>query len=136
MLPVEEDGWPMRRQLSKVTRRELTQAVGKRYRAATATQKKEILNEFVEVTGYHRKHAIRLLRSKERSDAPQRNGRRIYNEAVREALVILSEAADRICGKRLKPLIPILVESLEKHGYLQLQPEIRSNLLSISAATI
>ena len=29
-------------------------------------------------------------------------GRRIYSEAVRQALVVLWEAADRICGKRLK----------------------------------
>jgi hypothetical protein len=31
---------------------------------------------------------------------------RIYDEAVREALVVLWEAADRICGKRLKAILP------------------------------
>ena len=46
------------------------------------------------------------------------------------------EASDRICGKRLRQLVPILVESMERHGHLQLAPEVRSGLLTMSAATI
>ena len=79
----------MRRQLSKVTRQELRHAVGKRYRAASREKKKEILNEYVEVTGYHRKHAIRLLRYEKMNAAQERSGRRIYSEAVREALIVI-----------------------------------------------
>ena len=33
-----------------------------------------------------------------------RPARRVYDDAVREALIVLWEASDRICGKRLKPL--------------------------------
>jgi len=43
------------------TRRELIGAVATRYHAGTRTEKKEILDEFVNVTGFHRKHAIRVL---------------------------------------------------------------------------
>ncbi|MGA9549924.1 MAG: transposase family protein, partial [Rhodomicrobium sp.] len=43
---------------------------------------------------------------------------------------------DRVCGKRLKPLIPILVEAMERHGHLKLAPEVGTRLLSMSAATI
>ena len=57
----------MRRELGKVTRRELIDAVGRRYRDGASEKKKAILNEFVEVTGYHRKHAIRLFRSERES---------------------------------------------------------------------
>ena len=46
------------------------------------------------------------------------------------------EASDRVCGKRLRPLVPILVEAMEQHGHLQLTPEVRSSLLAMSAATI
>lgn len=60
----------------------------------------------------------------------------MYGEAIRDALVVLWEAADRICGKRLRPLVPILVESMERHGHLQLASEVRSGLLAMSAATI
>lgn len=44
-----------------VTRRELTEAVGERYRKATGENRRTILDEFVKVTGYHRKHVIRLF---------------------------------------------------------------------------
>jgi hypothetical protein len=44
--------------------------------------------------------------------------------------------ADRICGKRLKALLPILIESMERHGHLRLDPVVRSALLDVSAATI
>src|SRR6267143_421543 len=65
-----------------------------------------------------------------------RPGRRVYDEAVREALIVVWEASDRICGKRLRPLLPILVEAMERHGHLQLVPEVRSRLMTMSAATI
>jgi hypothetical protein len=61
---------------------------------------------------------------------------RLYNDAVREALIVLWEASDRVCGKRLRPLVPILVEAMERHGHLQLAPEVRAGLPAMSAATI
>ena len=36
-------------------------------------------------------------------------GRRVYDEAVKATLVIIWEAAGRICGKRLKTAIPNLI---------------------------
>ena len=39
-------------------------------------------------------------------------------------------------GKRLRPLVPILVEAMERHGHLQLAPEVRAGLVTMSAATI
>ena len=49
---------------------------------------------------------------------------------------MLWEASDRVCGKRLRPLLPTLIDAMERHGHLQLAPEVRAGLLSISAATI
>ena len=43
------------------TRRELKMAVGERYRAAARWERRQILDEFTRVTGYHRKHALRVL---------------------------------------------------------------------------
>ena len=48
----------------------------------------------------------------------------------------LWEASDRLCGKRLQALLPLLVESLESHGHLNLEPELRESLLTMSSATI
>ncbi len=60
----------------------------------------------------------------------------MYNEVEHNALVLLWEASDRICGKRLKALMPALIEAMERHGHLDLTPEIRDKLLAMSAATI
>ena len=119
------------------TRDELLEAVAARYRAAKRTEKGRILTEFVEISGYHRKHAERLLRREHAVDRSRpRPGRRIYDEAVREALVVLWEAGDRICGKRLKPLIPLLIPAMERHGHLVLDETVRLRICEISAATI
>lgn len=124
------------RQLSLATRRELIQAIGERYRTANRADKQKILDEFTEVTGFHRKHAIRALREPAKQSGAKPARSRVYDEAVVQALTILWEAADRICGKRLKPAIPALLEAMERYGHLALAPEIRERVLKASAATI
>ena len=124
-------------EISATARRELVQALAKRYRGATVHQKHQILDEFVAVTGYHRKHAIRLLNRRRVWGRPATGRRRrVYDEAVRQALVVLWEASDRVCGKRLKALLPVLVSALERHGHLRLDAEVRERLLRVSASTI
>ena len=124
-------------EISATARRELVQALAERYRGATVHQKHQILDEFVAVTGYHRKHAIRLLNRRRVLGGPATGRRRrVYDEAVRQALVVLWEASDRICGKRLKALLPVLLSALERHGHLRLDPEVRERLLRVSASTI
>src|SRR3954467_2103136 len=127
----------MMRRISMAARDELVTAVANRYARGDRGERGRILDEFAAVTGYHRKHAMRLLRSGQgnRRRGP-RPGRRIYDEAVREALIVIWEASDRICGKRLRPLLPILLEAMERHGHLHLVPEVRTRLLAMSAATI
>jgi hypothetical protein len=49
---------------------------------------------------------------------------------------VVREASDRVCGKRLRPLLPVLVEAMERHGHLRLAPEVRISLLAMSAATM
>ncbi|RKK01139.1 transposase [Pseudoroseomonas wenyumeiae] len=124
------------RRVSMATRDELVAAVAARYAGAGRAERGLILDEFAAITGHHRKHAGRLLR---RGLAPQerpRRARQIYDAAVREALTVLWEASDRICGKRLRVVLPGLVEAMERHGHLSLAPAVRTGLLAMSAATI
>jgi hypothetical protein len=74
------------------TCKELTEALRARYRGAAFADRIKILNEFVALTGYHRKHAIRVLDEEAAgaTSAPVRNRR--YDEAVRQALTVLWEA--------------------------------------------
>ena len=96
-------------------RDELVAAIAGRYAQGDRAERGRILDEFAAVTGFHRKHAMRLLRAGQvtRSCGP-RPDRRVYDEAVREALIVVWEASDRICGKRLRPLLPILIEAMER----------------------
>src|ERR1039458_6463118 len=126
----------MRGEIKLTTGRELTAAISQRYRAADRNEKKLILDEFVKVTGYHRKHAIRVLTAPSYTPQGRPVGHRIYQEAVKEALIVLWEASDRICGKRLKALLPLLVEAMERHGHLRLQDGVKEQVLAMSASTI
>jgi hypothetical protein len=118
------------------TRRELTEAVGERYRGSERNEKRQILDEFIQLTGYHRKHAIRVLCREKPPSRAKPGPQPLYDDEVRAALITLWEAADRICGKRLKALIPTLIDSMTRHGHLSLSRELRRRLNEISAATI
>ena len=95
------------------TRKELVEALRLRYRSAAFSDRIKILDEFVALTCYHRKHAIRVLRGEFSPATEVRLRNRVYDEAVAQALTVLWEAADRVCGKRLKPLVPMLVDAME-----------------------
>ncbi len=125
------------RRISMTTRDELAQAVSERYGGANREERGRILDEFAAMTGLHRKHAVRLLRGGAPSrKSGSRPGRRVYDVAVCEALIVIWEASDRVCGKRLHSLVPLLIDAMERHGHLQLAPEVRGGLLAMSAATI
>lgn len=119
-------------------RRELTEVLRQRYRSSSRRDKTRILDEFTKVAGYHRKHGIRLLNKGTEEPARKVNvfGRRIYQESVKEALIVVWESADRICGKRLKAILPDLVDAMERHGHLKLEAQVRGLLLAMSASTI
>jgi hypothetical protein len=123
--------------ISKTARKEIVEAVRTRYEQASKSEKGTILSEFTAVSGYHRKHAIRLLNPQAEVLVKRViDSERVYDEAVKAALVLIWETADRICGKRLKAAIPHLVNAMEKHGHLNLDAEVRKKLMAVSAATI
>src|SRR6202051_2340058 len=123
--------------ISMGARREITAAVGDRYRSAGRADKGLILDELCAVTGWHRKHAVRALAIHVAISPEARRQRRpTYGATIRDALVALWEASDRVCGKRLKVMIPTLLPALERHGRLQLSQADRVLVLEVSAATI
>jgi hypothetical protein len=125
------------RTVSMATRRELVVAIRGRYASVRRREKVKILDEFVALTGFHRKHAMRLLRgSTPPSGGGPRPGRRVYGEDVRAALIMIWEASDRICGKRLQPLLEPLIEAMERHGHVALSQGAREKLLAMSPATM
>jgi hypothetical protein len=97
------------------------------------------LSEFIASTGYHPKYAVHMLNVEDTAllKRPQTRKRSsLYDEAARQALIVLWEASDRVCGKRLQPLLRILLPALERHGHLKLDEAVRNEVLTLSAATI
>lgn len=128
--------------MSLKARKELLASIAPRYRAAPKADKQRILDEFTAATGYHRKYALTLLNTvsatavKEDQPLSRRPRKTLYHSEVQAALVMLWEAAGRICSKRLVPFLPQLVEVMERHGYLSLTEVTRERLLMISPATV
>ena len=110
-------------------------AVRDRYRSAGKVEKGKILDEFVKVTGYHRKAAIRLL-----LNTPERSGRRRGRprrySAILQPLQAIWEASDRVCSKRLQPFIPEMINVLNKHGEQCINTSTEAQLCKVSPATI
>jgi hypothetical protein len=123
--------------MTRVTVHDYAAALRPRYRAAQRRkEKKRILDEFCETTGLHRKAAIRLLNQEKQPRAVGYGRPRRYGGDVLEPLRHVWETADRMCGKLLAPVMADLVASLERHGEIKLQTQVRELLLSMSAATI
>jgi hypothetical protein len=116
---------------------EYREAVRGRYFKARKKEKGRILDEFVLVTGYHRKAAIRLLhRDGSLHQRTGRGRRRRYGQEVVGALRKVWEASDRLCSKRLKPFLGELVRVMRQHGELALNAQVEGELCQMSAATI
>ena len=122
--------------MTRLTVHEYAAALRHRYRAARKGAKGEILDEFCQTTGMHRKAAIRLLGKRTRPRLVSRGRPRRYGPEVAQALVKLWEVGDRMCGKLLASVVPHLLAALERHGELKVSPEVRGLLIQASASTI
>jgi hypothetical protein len=92
-----------------------------------------ILNEFCLNTGYHRKHAIRLVNGTPPGKQPERGVRRrrlSYGQEVLSILAAVWEAAGYPWSVRLKALLPLWMPSIAKR--FRVSKKIERQLLSIS----
>lgn len=122
------------RQKQAVTRR-----LAQEYQKASKKRKGQLLDALVQLTGYQRCYAARVLRQRSRPLPPRprtRNRPPKYDREVFRALGQIWVICDGICGKRLAPYLPEILPVLERCGELTLTAEIRQKLLQISAATI
>ena len=110
-----------------------------RYQRAGRKEKGQMLTHFCQLTGCHRKHAIRALGKREpgRPANPERRGRksRYGTPDFVQALKLFYRATDRMCSRLLKGAIPDWMAAVEKrHGAFS--DEVRKKLLVVSSATI
>ncbi|MCB9418586.1 MAG: DDE-type integrase/transposase/recombinase [Ardenticatenaceae bacterium] len=122
--------------MSQHSKRELVQRLQPRYLKADRKEKTKILDEFVAVTGLHRKAAIRRLRQQNQPKRERRGRQKIYTGSVVSALTQIWRICGGICGKRLQPILADMVTSLERHQELALDQETKRLVLAVSPATI
>src|ERR1017187_9051349 len=98
----------MEPKMSQITRTEVLVQKRDRYARAGKDHKTKIINELVELFGYHRKAAIRALQSRPMIATPFVLGRpKEYDpDQLRPPLKALWPAALRPCGVRLKACRP------------------------------
>jgi hypothetical protein len=118
-------------------RRKYLKLMQRRYCRAERPEQGQLLDEMLAVTGLHRKSLIRLLHAESlaRRPRPRQRGR-TYNHTLDDALRVMAETEDYICAERLQPILPWLAQTLAHHGELELTPELRAQLESISISTV
>jgi len=124
--------------MSLKSKRELVDVVRPRYLKASKGEKQKILDELTSVTGYHRKHAIRVLKNQfQKYQKRKRTGyKTLYGGEVVQALEQIWEIYGQICSKRLQPFLAEGIRVLERCQEIELSEKTKALLLKISSASI
>ena len=125
-----------------------------RYRNTSKKDKKALLDEFILLTGYHRKSAVRLLSAKqtkqiliymggktvkikpEKKRPANRKGKRIYTDEAIGCMRLVWTFFWYKCGKILAPLMRQQMRYIEKWRAFNITEETAEKLKKISPATI
>ena len=116
----------------------VTNKMAAAYRQASRADKSEILDQLCELTGWHRDHARARLRTAGRVRAVKPRDARTptYSSRVVSGLEQCWQVARQPAGKRLAPMLAVLVPMLRRDGELDLTDAEADLLVQMSAATI
>src|SRR3990172_4492573 len=126
--------------MSLKSKYELLEVVRPRYLKANKLEKQKMLDEFTSVTGYHRKHAIRVLKNKVQVQnhfkGKTKTYKTLYRGEVVQVLEQIWEIYGQICSKRLQPFLPEAIRVLERYKEIKISKDTKELLLKISSASI
>ena len=124
-------------------RKAITKAQLARWPKATRAEKGAILDAVCQVTGWHRDHARKAIRTAlaEQATGPRprqpRSPVRHYDDAAVELLIRCWAVLDGPCGKRLQPAIGDALDNLTRYGHLDaIDPGVIASVRAMSAATM
>jgi hypothetical protein len=125
-------------ELSMGERKAVTNKMAAAYRRGTKAEKSAVLDQLVELTGWHRDHARAQLRGagEIRVVRVRRPRTPVYSARVVSALELCWRAGRRPAGKRLAPMLALLVPLLCRDGELDLSQHEARLLCAMSPATI
>ena len=113
-----------------------------RYRKARKGEKGVLLDEAVKLLHLNRNYLARALRRRRRNRTASavrlhyRGRPPKYGMPVKQALVRVWAIMGFAAGKRLAPFMEDLVQALERHKEIDLAPNVRALLVTMSASTI
>lgn len=119
--------------MSEKSIEEYTEKMRERYARMTGRRaRSKMLDEFIAVTGWERKHANKVLLGHKRKSGTrgQRGAPKQYEQATIDTLKHCWLWMDQPCGKRMKDMLPIWL------GSLKATRKTKQQLKAISAATI
>jgi hypothetical protein len=129
----------MHNEMSQKTKREVMERLRRNYAKAGPEYKSELIDQAIELLGYHRKAAIRALnRKKARKRFPAvvlGRPREYEPPRLLKVLKPIWFAAFQPCGSRLHALLPEWVPAYEA-DHRRLDADLRESLLSVSARTL
>ena len=140
--------------LTMKEKKAVTREYGPRYHKASKKEKKTLLDEFIRLTGYHRKSAVRLLGAKpvkqvllyvdgkpvklkpQKKRPSNRKGKRVYTDEVIKCLRLVWTFFWFKCGKILAPLMRQQMRYIAQWPAFGISGEIAEKLKTISPASI
>jgi hypothetical protein len=128
----------MDKDMNRKTRVEVLAKLRRRYQTAGTEHKRKLLDQAVQLLGYHRKSAIRALRAPALGLGPViLAGRPVSYEPSRLLpwLRPIWQGTDYACGRRLVAMLPEWIPAYEQHER-RLPGEVREKLLLASGRTL
>ena len=126
--------------MNRSTRSQVLEKMRRRYKTAGAEHKTKLLDQAVQLLGYHRKAAIRALRQavvSSLSGPVVLSGRPVKYEPnlLLPWLRPIWQASDYACGRRLVAMLPEWIPAYEQHEK-SMPGEVREKLLLASGRTL
>jgi hypothetical protein len=122
--------------MTQQTKTDIIRHFRKPYGRSSKAEKSRILDVVIESSGYSRKHAIALLTGPAVPKKRPIRTRPSRYAHLCEMLIQIWAASNYLCGKRLQPFLPVLIDRLKFHKEIDLSEEDEALIINASAATI